>query len=189
MMNWCRCFSPIACLLFATSVAQPQAAPLGPGTYELAWYAQDVAAPASIRAHIILVLMQRPIPDSVWRQIGPRILGDLPDPTRQRYLQTAPIPPTDRACWRLIDGSIPMGGGGPTISRWDTLPGGAADLTLWWSVDAGTRLRLWTDAAGLRGEAESSGYRGSPVTYTVTRDSLRGRRVGDPDPTRCLSGR
>jgi hypothetical protein len=79
-----------------------------------------------------------------------------------------------------------MGAGKPTATEWNVLPGDTVSVTLWFSGDAGSNLRLWHDSTGLHGEVASSGWMGSPPAPQSLRDSVLGRRIGNVNPSRCL---
>jgi hypothetical protein len=121
-----------------------------------------------------LVTRGHTLPDSIGRQLPP-VMNDKPG--------------VARACWRLLNGSLRIGDSGPHSLDWATT-GDSVTLTLWFSVDAGTSLRTRTDSTGVRGELITRGF-GTDGTVTRTgmvlgRDPISGRRVGDPDPSRCV---
>lgn len=148
------------------------------GTYELSWFTQDTLTGAPQVGHVMLVLAAAELPKSLRRRM---------DPTDFMYGKR---PPIGRACWRVLDGTIPMGGAKPTVTDWKVHAGDTLSMNLWFSVDAGSSLRLWADSLGVRGEAVSSGWMASPPegrgAPRVLRDSVLGRRVGAADPSRCL---
>lgn len=161
-----------------TGLVQTQCLAPAAGTYELTWFSQNSITSAPLAGHLLLVLANRSLPKSLRRRM---------DPTDNVYGKR---PPAGRACWRLLDGSIPMGAGKPIVTDWRTGPGDTVAVTLWFSVDAGTSIRLWGDSVGVRGIASASGWMSSPPdghsAPRALRDSIVGHRVGPPDPDRCL---
>ncbi len=143
------------------------------GTYELTWFSRNTVTNEPTRSQVIVVLASVPFPDSVSRRLTPGVRRPTAPP---------------RACWRLVDGELPMNAGRPTSTDWlvrrDTIT-----MTLWFIVDAGTTLRFWLGPGGMRGDATSSGWMAVPgggAAPQTLRDSVVGRRVGDADPLRCL---
>ncbi len=148
-----------------------------PGTYELIWFTQNSVTDAKVRSRVLLVLAADTLPDSLVRKMKPA--------TRNPR-----TPVANRACWRLLEGELPMGGGAPTYTDWKVMPGDTIAVSLWFNIDAGTSLRLWADSSGVRGIGSSSGWMktSSPdgrAAPRVMRDSVIGRRVSEPDPPRC----
>jgi hypothetical protein len=148
------------------------------GTYELSWFTQNTLTGAPRIGHLVLVLADAQLPTSLRRRM---------DPTDFLYGKR---PPAGRACWRLLDGQIPMGGAKPTVTDWTIRTGDTVSVKLWFSIDAGSNLRLWANSTGVRGEAVSSGWMASPPegrgAPRALRDSVLGRRLGVADPSRCL---
>jgi hypothetical protein len=165
-------------LLVGATRLQAQRPAIVAGTYELSWFTQNTLTGAPQIGRLVLVLAAAELPKSLRRRM---------EPTDFMYGKR---PPIGRACWRVLDGSIPMGGAKPTVTDWKAHAGDTVSVNLWFSVDAGSSLRLWADSLGVRGEAASSGWMASPPegrgAPRVLRDSVLGRRVGAADPSRCL---
>jgi hypothetical protein len=164
--------------VFGVAALQAQRPAPVAGTYELSWFTQNTLTGAPQVGRLLLVLADAQLTKSIRRRM---------EPTDFMYGKR---PPVGRACWRLLDGAIPMGGAKPTATDWNLLAGDTVSVNLWFSVDAGSSLRLWVDSMGVRGDATSSGWMESPPdgrgAPRALRDSVVGRRVGVADPSRCL---
>jgi hypothetical protein len=128
-------------------------------------------------AKLLLVLLPTLLPDSMRAQMTPSL------PSR------APNPPPPRACWRITDGAAAMNGGPSTTATWtdwSTLGADSVAVLLWFHTDAGSMLHFRLVGDSLRGVISSSGIMSGPGGWRALRDSVAGRRVGGPEPGRCL---
>jgi hypothetical protein len=169
----------------ALRVASPAPDTLLPGTYEVSFCAQDCgsgqAAPAVVSG--IMVLEELPLPrtsmsDSAWAYY-------------QQYtaiLYFADAQETPTACFAFVRRDPRAGtyaGLEETgLSRWTVDPDSAeVRIVLYHSPDASYVARLTPAPDGFRGRGNSSG--GGVPRGSIPDDSIRGRRIGPPDPSIC----
>ena len=128
--------------LAVPSAAISQTGAVSPGTYELVWFTRHPVTDTSIRARVLLVLSPDALADSLASRMSQAVRSQA---TR------------GRACWRLIEGALPMGARGPTVTDWPPLARDTIAITLWFKVDAavdsdsGLMVSVYEETSSRRG--------------------------------------